>query len=140
LVSAFRELEFDDLLHFVELDEFRDDWRQLGLDDDRDLLELQLQIMADPTGSPVIAGTGGLRKLRFVPRRWQRGKSGAVRVCYVHFAAHWTVLLVMAYGKNRQETITAEEKQGIREYIERLEVWFANRKRRKHGKKNGDSS
>ena len=40
----------EDLLHFVELDEFIDDWRSLGLDDEADLFSLQMAIMADPRG------------------------------------------------------------------------------------------
>ena len=31
----------DDLLHFIELDEFIDDWRSLGLNDDADLFALR---------------------------------------------------------------------------------------------------
>ena len=78
-MSAF---DPEDLLHFVELDEFIDDWKSLGLDDEADLFSLQMAIMADPRGSPVIEGTGGLRKLRFTSPNSQKGKRGGVRVCY----------------------------------------------------------
>ncbi len=40
-MSAF---DPEDLLHFVELDEFIDDWRSLGLDDEADLFSLQMAI------------------------------------------------------------------------------------------------
>ena len=46
----------EDLLHFVELDEFRDDWEHLGLNVDRDLWDLQILIMADPGGPPSSQG------------------------------------------------------------------------------------
>lgn len=113
-----------DFLHFVELDEFSDDWKALGLDLEQDLFALQIAIMANPEGAPVIQGTGGLRKLRFAPVSWGTGKSGAVRVAYVYFKQYWFVLLVLAYGKNEQGNLTAEEKAGIKKYIARTEKWL----------------
>src|SRR5687768_15932561 len=80
----------EQFLLFVELDEFSDDWDGLGLDPDDDMWELCTQIMHSPTAAPVSQGTGGLRKLRFVPSSWSSGKSGAIRVCYAYFARHWT--------------------------------------------------
>jgi hypothetical protein len=115
----------EDFLHFVELDEFRDDWKGLGLDVERDLWNLQLLIMSDPGGPPVISGTGGLRKVRFSPEGWETGKSGAVRVCYVHFPEYWTILLVIAYGKNEKDDVTDSERRGIRTYIEQVKAWLA---------------
>jgi len=114
----------EDFLHFVELDEFRDDWEQLGLNDD-DTWALQICIMCDPKASPVIRGTGGLRKLRFAPERWNVGKRDAARVCYVYFPDYWTVLLVAAYGKNEKDDLTDEEKSGIKKYIKQVESWLA---------------
>lgn len=116
-----------ELLHFIELDEFQQDWQELGLDLEEDLWDLQNAVMHDPEGSRVIQGTGGLRKMRFAPRRWKTGKSGAIRVCYVYFKPQWTVLLVMAYGKNRKDTLTAAEKRGIARYIRVVENWFDTR-------------
>lgn len=112
------------LLHFIELDEFQDDWEELGLDVEVDLWELQNQIMHDPAGPPIIQGTGGLRKMRFAPSRWNIGKSGAIRVCYVYFQPHWTVLLVMAYGKGKKDNLSSAEKRDIARYINTVEKWF----------------
>jgi hypothetical protein len=117
----------EDLLHFVELDEFRDDWESLGLDVESDLWALQIMIMAGPKKSPVVQGTGGLRKIRFSPDQWHKGKSGGVRVCYVYFEKHWTVLLVAAYDKNEKDNLTAEEKRGIRDYIRSIERYLSER-------------
>jgi hypothetical protein len=83
--------------------------------------------MRDPTAFPVIPGTGGLRKMRFAPSRWQSGKRGAIRVCYAYFEKHWTVLLVMAYGKSRKDTLTAAEKQGISQYLAVVNHWLDQR-------------
>jgi hypothetical protein len=120
-------LEPQELLHFIELDEFQQDWNDLGLDVEHDLWDLQQAIMQDPEASPIIPGTGGLRKMRFAPRGWRIGKSGAIRVCHVYFKPQWTVLLVMAYGKNRKDTLTAAEKRGIARYIGVIENWFDTR-------------
>ena len=76
---------------------------------------------------PVIQGTGGLRKIRFAPSRWNTGKRGAVRVCYVYLQEYWTVLLVFAYGKHEKLDLTEDEKSGIKEYI-RLSKQYLNRK------------
>lgn len=110
----------EDLLHFVELDEFIEDWKGLGLDDELDLWALQIAIMSDPIRPPVVQGTGGLRKVRFSPPKWKGGKRGAVRVCYVYLQEHWTVLLVMAYGKGDKLDFSPEEKAGIKTYISRI--------------------
>jgi hypothetical protein len=116
-----------DFLHFVELDEFRDDWQRLGLDVENDLWALQILIMCNPKGPPVIPGTGGLRKVRFAPDRWKVDKRGAARVCYAYFPAHWTVLLVAAYGKNEKDDLTHDERQGIRMYLRQVESWLEKR-------------
>jgi hypothetical protein len=117
----------DRLLHFIELDEFREDWDELGLDVENDLWDLQNEIMRAPDGPPVIQGTGGLRKMRFAPTRWRLGKSGAVRVCYVYFKAYGITLLVMAYGKNRKDNLRAAEKRDIARYIGVIRKWLASR-------------
>lgn len=112
---AFRP---EDLLTFVELDGFADDWKELKLDDDA-LLALQILIMSAPVKAPVIKNTGGLRKLRFAPSSWNTGKQGAARVCYVFFQEYSLVLLVAAYAKNAQDDLSAEERRAICQLIER---------------------
>jgi hypothetical protein len=92
----------EDLLCFYQLDEFADDWQDLGFDIEQDLWDLEVTIMADPTAGRVIPDTGGLRKLRYGRRHERIGKRGGVRVCYVYFPEHWTVLLVVALGRPRR--------------------------------------
>src|SRR5437868_6488745 len=82
--------------HFVQLDPFPASWRRLALGDE-ELRELEWEILGAPGGAPVVAGTAGLRKIRFSPRSWRRGKSGSIRVYYALFPAHGTVLLVFAH-------------------------------------------
>jgi len=127
LVFPSHLLTPEDLLHFVELPGFSGDWDDLGLNDEDDLTALQLAIMANPKGPPVVKGTGGLRKLRFAPVRWNCGKSGAARVCYVYLERHWTVVLLMVYGKGAKESLTSEEKSLIKKEIDLINTWMDSR-------------
>jgi hypothetical protein len=117
----------EDLLTFVYLDEFQDDWSTLYPhdEDERNLWALENAIMSDPEGPPVMSGTGGLRKLRFGSTNDGVGKSGGCRVCYAYFPDHKLVLMVMAFAKNRQTNLTAKEKEGIREYLEFTKQWLS---------------
>lgn len=118
----------EDLLHFIETEEFTEAWGDLGLDDEDDLAALQVGIMASPKGGAVIQGTGGLRKIRFAPSKWNTGRSGAARVCYVYFEDYYIVLLVLVYAKNEKEDLSPRDKAGIRKYIERFEKALERRK------------
>lgn len=115
-----------EVLDFIEMEGFADDWRRLGLNDD-ELIALEMTIMVQPMRPPVIPGTGGLRKIRYAPRRWQRGKSGAVRVCYVYFHDFSLALLVVAYAKNEQDDLSAADNKAIRQLIAREEKALAER-------------
>lgn len=74
--------------------------------------------MCDPKGSPVVKGTGGLRKQRFSPPGWDRGKSGALRVAYVHYEEFGNVLLVAVYPKNAKDDLSPKECRAIKSMIE----------------------
>ncbi|MDZ4818060.1 MAG: addiction module toxin RelE [Planctomycetota bacterium] len=115
------------LLHFVETDEFCQDWSDLGLDVENDLWELQTYLMSAPDFAPIIPGTGGLRKARYVPAKWNKSKSEGIRVCYAYFPKHWTIMLIMAYRKSKQDNLTAAEKAGIKSYLALVEKYLAER-------------
>ena len=108
----------EDLLTFIQLDGFSEDWRELGFQD-IDLQALEIMIMTIPTGPPVISGTGGLRKLRFASAERNQGKRGGARVCYVYFEEFKIVLLVTAYGKDEKDDLEPAEKRAIRALVER---------------------
>jgi hypothetical protein len=111
---AFRP---EELLNFIELRAFTSAWdHDLGLTDE-DLTALQILIMIRPKGAPVIAGTDGLRKLRFSPPGAHEGKSGGIRVCYVYFEEFGIVLLVAAYSKHRKDDLTDAQRKTIRRLI-----------------------
>lgn len=115
----------EDLLTFIQMDGFSDDWEEeLGFED-TDLQALEIMIMVAPTGPPIVPGTGGLRKIRFARSERNVGKSGGARVCYVYFEEWKIVLLVVAYGKNEKDDLDPDEKRAIRALIQREEVAFS---------------
>ena len=67
-----------------------------------------------------MAGTGGLRKLRFASPSRSGGKSGGFRVCYAWVAEAATVVLLLIYPKNELENLTADDKKAIRNAVERI--------------------
>ncbi len=124
LVYPRHEISPEDFLHFYQLDGFVDAWKSLGFDEEEDLWALEISIMANPEAGEVISGTGGLRKMRFGKSHQKTGKRKGVRVCYVYFKEHWTVLLVVVYGKNKKTDLTQDEKKHIQDYIKRSKEWL----------------
>lgn len=118
LVSPKHQFRPEDFLLFVELKPFEVMWPALGFADD-DLEALQVMIMKDPEGPPVISGTGGVRKMRF--GRVGEGKRGGVRVCYAYFKSHKTVALIVVYPKNQQDNLSDAEKKRIKKVVEQIE-------------------
>jgi hypothetical protein len=81
--------------------------------DDAEREEFINFIAANPETGDVIPKTGGVRKVR-----WSRagtGKRGGVRVIYFYHDANRPLYLLMAYAKGRQENLSPEEKQTVRE-------------------------
>lgn len=118
------------LLTFVQMDAFPPAWKRLGLDDE-DLRSLELEILSEPTRPPVVAGTGGLRKLRFAPPKWRRGKSGATRVYYAHFPDHALVTLLFVHDKESMSEIPDHQRRTIRLLLEDIRRHLDATRRRK---------
>ena len=113
-------LDPEDLLNFIELPVFTRQWGTLGLDDDQDLSALQILVMLGPKRHAIIKGTQGIRKLRFAPQRWNRGKSGAARVLCVYFEEFGIVLLCLVYAKNEVDTISNAVKQYLGTVVQEI--------------------
>lgn len=103
---------------FVELPIFRARWKEIGLND-KDLMRLQEELLADPKVGAVIRGTGGVRKMRFAFQH--RGKSGSIRVIYVDFEVHEKIFLITAYTKDEKDNLSDSEKAEIKQLIKVLE-------------------
>jgi len=131
LVYPKHRLQPADLLVFSELTGFVNDWEEMGLDVEFDLLALQVRIMAAPKQGKVIEGTGGLRKMDFAPPNGfsgkKKGKRKSCRVCYVFFEEFHTVLLVVAYPKNKKGDLTHDEKIACKKAIERAHKSLSQR-------------
>src|SRR5262249_6497800 len=115
---AFVPIEIADI---AQTSVFTREWDRLGLQD-KDLRVLEIMIMANPKGNPVVRGTRDLRKIRFSPAGYSRGKSGALRACYVYFPLYSLILLVAVYPKGAKDDLTRDDIKIINQLIERQET------------------
>lgn len=76
---------------------------------------LQLELADRPDRGRVIAGSGGLRKVR-----WQgsgRGKRGGIRVIYYWARDRDLVLMLLAYSKADQDDLAVDQLQILRRVV-----------------------
>ena len=85
------------------------------LDDDL-YRNLQAVLALRPESGPVISGSGGLRKIRWVATG--RGKRGGVRVIYYWVQRRDIILMLYIYPKNKKDDLTAQEVKILRCIIE----------------------
>lgn len=112
---------------FLETKRFTASWGNLRLNAE-DLIQLQDELIADPTANPVIAGTGGLRKMRFTSRvLGNRGKRGSLRVCYAHMPRFSAIVLILVYPKAQMDNLTPEDKKAVKLLLSHLEKEFESR-------------
>ena len=104
---------------FIQLAGFTRLWRAEGLSDE-DLAALEAAIMEKTDGAPVMKGTGGLRKIRFAPPSFRRGKSGAMRIGYAQFPDVARIYLVTLFLKKDEENLSAAECAKIRTLLTAL--------------------
>ena len=64
-----------------------------------------------PLRGDVLAGTGGIRKVRFA--RGGRGKSGGVRVIYYFYTAAKPIYLLEVFGKNEKANLAVAERNAL---------------------------
>jgi mRNA-degrading endonuclease RelE of RelBE toxin-antitoxin system len=102
------------VLHFVETPIFtRVVAGALGPEEYR---ALQAALVLRPEAGAVIAGTHGLRKLRWAPAG--RGKRGGVRVIYYWAPAVQTVYLLYVYAKNEQGDLTPTQARALARLVQ----------------------
>ncbi len=89
-------------MRFVETPVFTREVTELLSDDE--YRGLQLALLFRPEQGPLIAGSGGLRKLRW--KRSGGGKRGGVRVIYFWDKEGDTVYMLLLYQKSEQEDLT----------------------------------
>lgn len=106
-------------LTFVQLTGFVNEWKHFRLTDE-DLRELEKQLLANPEAGAVVAGAGGLRKMRFAPPSRRSGKSGAFRIAYAYLPTKSIVYFLSLFAKSDKANLTAAEKARFRAVIETL--------------------
>ena len=79
---------------------------------DEDYAALQQHLVTQPTAGDVIAGTGGLRKIRWTTMG--RGKRGGTRVIYYHVVAQAQIRMILIYRKGIKDNLTPREKTVLR--------------------------
>ncbi len=104
-------------LTFIQPAPFVAAWRRLGLTDE-DLQALEKLIESRPNGGVVVQGTGGLRKLRFAPPSWRRGKRGSARVCYFCIDREAACYLLAIYTHAEKDNLTAAEKAYYKKLVQ----------------------
>ena len=85
-----------------------------GLFSDEELKQLQTDLLNKPDKGDLIAGSGGLRKIRLARRGG--GKSGGFRIIYYRNTPE-VIFLLLAYPKNKQDNLTKAELKLLRELI-----------------------
>src|SRR5205823_8417331 len=90
--------------------------RVLKLLTDDDYRLLQHELVARPDVGNIIRGSGGLRKVRWTATG--RGKRGGVRVIYYWAVDREIILMLLIYGKNEQDDLTAEQLRVLKGLVE----------------------
>lgn len=94
-----------------------------GVLTDDEMKAVEDALLDHPEAGPVMVGTGGVRKVRAAQEG--RGKRGSARVVYLYIPEQRTVYFILAFPKNVQGNLTAEQKKAVRDVVAgiRAEPW-----------------
>ena len=84
------------------------------------MLLIQGELLGRLESSPVIPGTGGLRKLRVSNAGRGKGKRGGYRVIYLDMPEMKRTYLLGLYGKGEKADLSQDEKKVLKGLVERL--------------------
>jgi hypothetical protein len=84
-------------------------------------------LASDPLRGDVLAGTGGIRKVRFA--KGGRGKSGGVRVIYYFYNAEEPIYLLEVFGKNEKASLAVAERNALAKVVAEIKHQLQRRKR-----------
>lgn len=85
------------------------------------------ELLEHPEAGALMQGTGGVRKIRVAQKG--RGKSGSARVTYLYVEHQRTVYFILAFPKNVQGNLTADQKKVIRGVVAEIKAEEWPRKR-----------
>jgi len=97
-------------LEFVELKSFT--LTAAGVLSDDELRAVEDELLENPDAGAVVAGTGGVRKIRVALPGG--GKRGGARVLYYYDRRRAVIHLILCYAKNQSSTLTAAGKKLVR--------------------------
>jgi mRNA-degrading endonuclease RelE of RelBE toxin-antitoxin system len=86
-----------------------------GLLTEEERYQLVIFLGATPDAGDVIAGTGGVRKLRWSAKG--KGKRSGVRVIYYFHSEAFPVFLLTVYAKNQQANLTKAERNELKQLV-----------------------
>jgi hypothetical protein len=109
------------MLEFIYLPLF--ERSRKGVLEDSEMNAVEDDLLADPRAGAVIKNAGGVRKIRAAQEG--RGKSGSTRVVYLYVEEQETVYFILAFPKNVQGNLTADQKRLVRALVDqvRQEDW-----------------
>ncbi|MDX2095493.1 MAG: type II toxin-antitoxin system RelE/ParE family toxin [Alphaproteobacteria bacterium] len=105
-----------DIIEIIPLSGFRRATKKLF--SEAELAALFEFLGNNPEKGDVIAGTGGIRKLRWALAG--SGKRGGSRVIYYYHRPEWQILLLTAYAKNEKEDLQMREKKLLAALIKEI--------------------
>jgi hypothetical protein len=85
---------------------------------DDEYAALQQVLVENPKAGDLIAGSGGLRKLRWGLEG--RGKRGGARVIYYHVISRDQFYMLLIYGKNEQDDLSPEQLRMLKKAVEAI--------------------
>ena len=100
---------------FIELPPF-ERYRQYYLADN-DYRNLQNLLLLSPKAGDVIAGTGGLRKLRFGDPSRGKGKRGGLRIIYYWYEVKLQFWLFTIYDKDEMSDLGQKERKALMDLL-----------------------
>ena len=109
----------------VETPEFLSATRKLLTDEER--AQLVDFLAMNPDAGDLIAGTGGVRKVRWaLPGR---GKRGGARVIYFYHDTGMPLFALTAYAKNERSDVSQQDRNDFKRFTSQLVELFKGRKR-----------
>ena len=94
----------------VEMPEFAVTSRKLM--DETERMSLVLYLAFHPEAGDLIAGTGGVRKLRWALEG--RGKRGGARVIYYFHSRRMPLFIITAYAKNVRDNLSEADRNTMK--------------------------
>ncbi len=102
---------------FVELPPF-ERYREQYMDD-ATFSAFQADLIKNPEAGDVIAGTGGLRKVRHGDPRRGKGKRSGLRIIYYWWLGGQQFWLFTLYDKDEMTDLSTKERQALAQMLQR---------------------